>query len=646
MITVRKLAVGLAAVLFATFASAQEANGDDVLERYRLAIESLQQANVAIADDAVAARTELDRAFSALLTLSRGGSAPLASSLDRVFERARTAIENRSATDLAVQTGVLRGGFQRMLYEAALASAVEGRDAQAAARLQVLANDVNLGAARLEQLQQAEDVRQMRRTFEAGVAERIEARLAALVEAAPPANVDVAYRSLSGAYADFLLIQDSGRLDPAAQGRFVAAAEALVAGDGDAYAAALSTAVDQMTALRTAADEGAEALPATDAGVPAPAPEADPATDPVADDPASDDPAAEAAAEAAEPAEAPDAAAVEGADPDATLLPTLNADDSEATANLIDALQDGSVTLPMLRARLADDLADARTAEEREALASELRTIGLPATAADTLAADLHGDGVLSVTELERDLAARVTRLEAEVQRGRPAQVDVELGRMVQAYDAGLGRIVPRTAPDDHLAFQELLTRISDSPTVRSQEVALLAGAVSGLSDRLRTRDAGVLHGLSDTVHDLWSGWIRAAVMIALGVLALLPLRLLRTAFGAGNRNWRLVGNALTLLLLPVFIEALISAAALLAEPLSMPILAAGTVASIFTSELTQFVWAVVMLLAILLATFGFYGICVQFGVLGSRGRKAPAQAAPAKQPTRDETLVDWDDDY
>jgi hypothetical protein len=53
--------------------------------------------------------------------------------------------------------------------------------------------------------------------------------------------------------------------------------------------------------------------------------------------------------------------------------------------------------------------------------------------------------------------------------------------------------------------------------------------------------------------------------------------------------------------------------------------------------------WAAVMLLAVLFATAGFYGICVQFGVLGRRRTPAPA---PSAVKTRDDTLVDWDDEF
>ncbi len=646
MITVRTLAVGLAAVLLATLAWAQEANGDDVLERYRLATSSLQQANAALAEDAVAARTELDRAYSALLTLSRGGSAPLASSLDRVFERARTAIENRSATDLAVQTSVLRGGFQRMLYESALVSAVEGRDAQAESRLSALAGDVGLGSARLDQLQAAVDVAEMRRVFEAGVAERVEARLTSLLDAAPPADTDAAYRTLSAAYADFLLVQDSGRLDPATQGRIVGAAEALVAGEFEAYGNDLAAAAERLVALRDAADAGqpedvvAQVPPAAE---PVDGPEPDPEPDPTAEPPAE----VQEMPDAADPDAAPQPAAEpdDGATEEVAGVALPSDDDPEATAELALALEEGAVTLPMLRAAFAAEAEEARVATEVEALGAELTAAGLPAAVADGLAEDLHASGIRSVTELERDLAARVARIEAEIQRARPAAARAELARLAEAYDVGLGRIVPRVAPDADLAYQDLLTRTSASPALRPQEASLLAAATTGLSDALRSPGPHLATDLADTAHTLWSGWVRAAIAIALGLLALIPLRLLRIAFGGGNRNWRLVGAALFLLLLPVFVEALISAGALLAEPLSMPLLAAGTVFSIFANETAQMAWFAATALAILLASFGFYGICVQFGVIG-RGPKAAAAKEPAKQATRDETLVDWDDDY
>lgn len=620
MTTARKLAVGLVAALLATLAWAQDAAPeDDVLQRYALATESLEQATAAMPDDAVAARTELDRAFSALLTLSRGGSGTLGDSLDRVFERARTAIENRSVTDLAVQTAVLRGGFQRLLYESALTAAVEGRPELARSRLLRLADDVELAPERLEQLRTRADAGAMRRVFEAGVAEDVAARLDALAEAGAPEDRDAAYRSLARAYGDYLLVQDSGRIDPASNRRFVESAEALVDGNDEAYLASLAALSGDLSALRDAAD----------AGRPERAPSAEPDAGAVAELPSG----GEEPAPSAEAAQAP--AGDEGDGPQAE---EVAGDAAAATP-----VGEGGIDLEALREEIAAELAAEREAEALAALEAELAGLGVGAGGRADLAARLRGDDVASVGDLERELAALASRLEAATLRGDASGAREALAEARTRYSAGLGTVVAVAEPQADAELRDTFARLDEAPALRGSDAALLASELQAVSERLRGRTVASSHRLAAGAAGLWPGWIRPVVMIVLALLALLPLRLLGLAFGGGNPNWRLVGAALFLLVLPVLVEGVIALAALAAEPLGLPALAGWTMASVFASDLTQMAWAAVMLLAIVLASIGFYGICVQFGVLG---RRRSAAAAPSGTRTRDDTLVDWDDDF
>ena len=622
MITARKLAVGLAALWVATFAWAQQeaAPEDDVLQRYLLATERLEEAAEALPGDAAAAQQALDRAFSALLTLARGSSGTLAESLDRVFERARTAVENRSATDLAVQTTVLRGGFQRLLYESALTAAVEGQPELARSRLLRLSRDVGLGAARLDQLEQLDQAGPLRRVFEAGVAERVAARLSSLQEAGAPADTDAAYRELSRAYADYLLVQDSGRIDPGTEQRFVQAAQALVDDDSGTYLSELGALTGDLTALRDAADAGTP--PAQPEG------EGEGAVVELPSEPAPSEP--EATPEEGEPAPAetePEEDAAAAAD-----------GETEAAAPVPEDLD-----LAALREQIAAELEAEREAQALAALRDEMAALGVPEAQHDTLAERLHDEDVSSITGLEEELAAMASRLEARALRGDTVGARALLDEFRRRYVTVAGPVIGAAQPEADADLRALLIQLDETPALRTSDAALLSSELAALAERLRGGTTATAHQLARGAGGLWTGWIRPTVMIVIALLALLPLRLLGLAFGGGNPNWRRVGFALFLLLLPVFVEGVISAAALLAAPLGVPALAGWTVASVFASDLTQMVWAAAMLLAVLFAAGGFYGICVQFGVLGRRRTREPARS---QVKTRDDTLVDWDDEF
>jgi hypothetical protein len=139
----------------------------------------------------------------------------LATALERVVERARTAIGNASVDDLAVQVAVLEGGFQRLVFDAALRSAAEGDLDQARARLGRLATDLGMAPADQALLADTEQAAgALRFDFEAGVADVIATRLGVAQELAET-NVGGAYRSLARAYGAFLLVQDSPRTSAA-----------------------------------------------------------------------------------------------------------------------------------------------------------------------------------------------------------------------------------------------------------------------------------------------------------------------------------------------------------------------------------------------------------------------------------------------
>lgn len=626
MIIVRKFVLGATALLLATAAWAQEAAPqDDVLQRYSLATENLDAAIASLPDDAAASRASLDQAFSALLTLSRGGNGTLSQSIDRVFERARTAIDNRSVTDLAVQTEVLRGGFQRLLYESALTAAVEGQPERARERMLRLAQDTELGEARLERLETASGAGALRRVFEAGVAEQVGARLARLAEGGVPDDRDAAYREFAEAYGDYLLVQDSPRLGSDTNRRFVEAANALVDGDDESFAEHVAVLRDELGGLREAADAGdsaAEAAAVTD-------------LDPLENELGEDglplqDAADEGAVSGATDGETPGGVEGDGMELEATGEEAVGPETTEEAA-----LESEEV----LRERIEAE----REAERRAAVSEDLASFGVAGDDLDRLTDVLLARGLDTVADAEAELAALSSRLGAHVLRGEVGAARARLNEIRSAYEGALAPVVVGVAPAADASLRDTLLRLDEAPALRGEDAALLSSELVAVNESLRRAALDESHALIDAASSWWSGPIRPAAMVLLALLALLPLRLLDLAFGGANRNWRLVGTALFLLLLPVLYEGVAAGAALAAKPLSLPVLATLTTWSVFQNDLSQMVWAGLTFLALVLASIGFYGICVQFGVLG-RGRAAKKASATTR--TGDDTLVDWDDEF
>jgi hypothetical protein len=101
-------------------------SAQSLLDDYRRARNVLAASISAFPDDQVGSLDALRRAQAAFGPLSKGLEGPLKRGLSATFTRAEAAVVNRSETDLRVQAAVLRGGFQRALYEGALEEAADG----------------------------------------------------------------------------------------------------------------------------------------------------------------------------------------------------------------------------------------------------------------------------------------------------------------------------------------------------------------------------------------------------------------------------------------------------------------------------------------------------------------------------------------
>lgn len=617
----RTLRLGLAAALAIALATSAWAQDQDAyLQRYGIAVAGLDVAVANVTDDPVTAREGIDRAFNALLTLSRDASGTnLVGALERVFERARTAITNGSADDLAVQAAVLAGGFQRLAYEAALIAALEGDLDVARQRLLRVADDVGFTEGdRAALADPAQPAAMLRFHVETGAAAAMEGQLALareLVATSPGA----AYRALADAYGTFLLVQDSPRAAGTLNQGFVDAAGALVGGDPAGVIAAVEAIEADVAALGTAARERRTSVPdgGTDlANQPSLLPSVADATD--AEDPAptSDD---------ATPAEA-DATAV---DDDPTTYTTV-----EVTA--------------LLLAR-----AEAERRDQLDRLEADLAAAGMLAPTRAEHAERLLLAGYERFDTALASLEATAGRVVAAAHRGDDAGAHAALADLASSYAELASPVLrPNDAPLDTDTIG-LIEALANAQPLRVQDAVVLVGQLEAVRRATDGTAPSAVQRGARTTTAVWAGPVRDIVTLVLGLLALVPLFLLNLAFGGGNRNWQAIGVALLLLLIPALFEGLVGLGGVLATFAGIDALLPLAAYSVFSSAVAQTVWATSTLLAVSFTIGGLVGISRQFGLLGGRraggrtGRGAGGtDATNATTGTAGTTgTVDWDDD-
>lgn len=591
----------------ATFAQEQP---DEILDRYVAATAALARSVTALPEDTVASLDELERAETALAPLARDTpSTALIDSLSNTFERARTAISNRSQADLAVQVAVIRGGYQRLVYEAALRQAQAGNLETARARINRVASDMGFSEAQQTQLQEAQQVRQFQLAFERGVAESAQARLTATREA--QADPSSAYPQLAAAYGNFIAVQDSPRVPEATNASFVSAFQALVEGQGEVLEAQLDSLGNHMNALAQATEGTAAEAPTA----PAPAPETAPET-------------AEAA-ETPEPAPSPEAPA-----PPEVAEPTAPEDTAE--------------TDPPSEPEVAP--APPSPTNNNQVLAEleqEIASLGVPSAQRQTLASQLFEEGFESVEGAFERLYAHASRGLNALEAGDQEAARTHLRNFEQSYRSSLQPLVETRDSAFHEETVQLLESLLNTPALRLQDVVVLINRVDASEAVLAGESPSLTHQAVVTTSRYWSGLLRLIVMIVLAVLAFIPLRLLNLAFGGGNRNWQWVGASLFLLLLPVIYEGLSFLGALIADLSGIAEFNLLSTFSIFQNTLAQVVWALLTALAILFASIGLWGICVQFGLVG---RRAASEVDTAETQIGNDipadTVVEWDEDF
>ncbi len=611
----RNMIVGL---MFLGLVWAQEQ--DALLQSYSLAIDSLNLAVSSMATDTIKSSDELTRASDALRPLAaESSSSALITALENTFTRAQTTIQNQSQTDLAVQVAVLKGGFQRLIYEAAINAANQGNTALTQQRLLRLATDLNLPSETQNALSTG-DLGQLFASFEKGIAQITRTRIDS-VAGILATDKGLAYQTLAEAYGAFLPIQDSPRADASSTPLFTQAFSALVSGDQETLNASLTQLSNQMTQLENAA-AGVPSIPVEAVEVPA-----------ITEVPATETQAVEATPVEANPIEA---TPVEATSVETTAVEATSVEANPVETTTIDPTTTQVTTQPI---------------SNNSGVAKSLSSYGLSASQQTSLAQRMNQEGFISPSLVLDNLLANSARATMQLQTGHVQEARETFSAMQDRYGNLLEPIISNANADVHTTTVSLLSNLSRAPALRVQDAVTVSQQLGEVGKVLENSSPSTLQGLMSNLTNFWTGWTRPIVMIILGLFAFVPLYLLFLAFGGGNRNWQLIGYALFLLLIPVIYEGISFLLSSIATPLNMPALDVLSRFSMFQNTFTQLLWVILTAIAIALATTGLYGICVQFGLLGKRNEDT--SATMLETPVTDTgmtaaktTSFEWDEEF
>ncbi len=211
----------------------------------------------------------------------------------------------------------------------------------------------------------------------------------------------------------------------------------------------------------------------------------------------------------------------------------------------------------------------------------------------------------------------------------------VQLDRAVLALaNAGLSN----TAGYSELASD--LTSLATRSGLRAADVQAVSAGLNNLEDLAQARPTSALDAASVTASRIGTP-IWPLLFLIVGLLALYPLYLLNLAFGGRNNSWKAIAASLLLLFVPVLLEGLGGTFAYLGDLLGVPFLRSLGNLSLHQGAWGLPIWLLLAAGAVGLASYGFRGLCRQFGLLSSsRSSAVPARVAEPSQPA-----LDWDEE-
>ncbi|WP_424949798.1 hypothetical protein [Deinococcus sp.] len=174
---------------------------------------------------------------------------------------------------------------------------------------------------------------------------------------------------------------------------------------------------------------------------------------------------------------------------------------------------------------------------------------------------------------------------------------------------------------------------------VRSGDVQALIAEANNLERRANTQATSLLDTTSASVSRLPAP-IWPLLFLIVGLLSLYPMYLLNLAFGGRNSYWRAIAAGLGLLFLPVLLDGLGGTFAFLGDLSGVSFLRSLGNLSLHQGVWGLPVWLLLTAGAVALTSYGFRGLCRQFGLLGGSGGSADPALTETPQPA-----LDWDEE-
>ena len=189
-------------------------------------------------------------------------------------------------------------------------------------------------------------------------------------------------------------------------------------------------------------------------------------------------------------------------------------------------------------------------------------------------------------------------------------------------------------------ALETDLNTLQDRTGLRAGDLQAVLAELNNVEQLSAAQPTSALDATSVSVSRL-APPLWPLLFLIVGLLALYPLYLLNLAFGGRNSYWRAIAASLLLLFLPVLLEGLGGTLAYLGD-----LSGAGFLRALGNLSLRQGAWGLPIWLlltaaAVALASYGFRGLCRQFGLLGGSGGSS---ANPTRAETA-QTALDWDED-
>ena len=184
------------------------------------------------------------------------------------------------------------------------------------------------------------------------------------------------------------------------------------------------------------------------------------------------------------------------------------------------------------------------------------------------------------------------------------------------------------------------LSTLATRNGLRAADVQAVSASLNNLENLAQARPTSTLDAASGAAARIGTP-IWPLLFLIVGLLALYPLYLLNLAFGGRNNSWKAIAASLLLLFVPVLLEGLGGTFAYLGDLLGVPVLRSLGNLSLHQGAWGMPVWLLLAAGAVGLASYGFRGLCRQFGLLGSsRSSATPTRVTEPSQPA-----LDWDEE-